>query len=557
MTNKIYLPCGNKSEQNCNFSGSSEAYHETGFSRIGGVEYNIRNLQKVNKIFYIISRGDSLEWIEEKQWEASNSEESMNLKSVVYLPACSPENMGDPDFCRDYGVRYPYYAGSMAHGISSEDMVESLARAGILSFFGTAGLTPVRVESAIDRQSGKLGDLPHGYNLIHTPNEPNLESSIVDLYIKKNVHLIEASAYLSLTLPIIRFRVNGIHRNSEGEIVTPNRIIAKVSRVEVAARFFSPPPENYLQTLLDIGEITQEQADLARQIPVAQDITAEADSGGHTDNRPAITLLPTIMALRDRLQAEYKYSQKLRVGLGGGISTPASAVAAFAMGAAFIVTGSVNQACVESGTSPLVREMLAQTEQADVTMAPAADMFEMGVKLQVLKRGTMFPMRSHKLYELYENYDKIEDIPAQEILKLEKTFFRSPIDKIWEQTCTYFNERDKTQIERASRDPKYKTALIFRWYLGQSSHWATAGDESRRVDYQIWCGPSMGAFNEWTKGTFLEKPQNRKVVTVALNILHGAAVIFRLNFLRMQGFRQLADFTPLPLEERQIREFLT
>ena len=27
-------------------------------------------------------------------------------------------------------------------------------------------------------------------------------------------------------------------------------------------------------------------------------------------------------------------------------------------------------------------------------MAPAADMFEMGVKLQVLKRGTMFPMRA-------------------------------------------------------------------------------------------------------------------------------------------------------------------
>ena len=34
-------------------------------------------------------------------------------------------------------------------------------------------------------------------------------------------------------------------------------------------------------------------------------------------------------------------------------------------------------------------------------MAPAADMFEMGVKLQVLKRGTMFPMRAQKLYELY------------------------------------------------------------------------------------------------------------------------------------------------------------
>lgn len=44
----------------------------------------------------------------------------------------------------------------------------------------------------------------------------------------------------------------------------------------------------------------------------------------------------------------------------------------------------------------------------DIMMAPAADMFEMGVKLQVLKRGTMFGMRSQKLYEIYENYNSIE-----------------------------------------------------------------------------------------------------------------------------------------------------
>jgi hypothetical protein len=41
----------------------------------------------------------------------------------------------------------------------------------------------------------------------------------------------------------------------------------------------------------------------------------------------------------------------------------------------------------------------------------------------------------------------------------------------------------------------------------------------RKIDYQVWCGPSMGAFNEWAQGTFLEQPKNRKIVTVALNIL--------------------------------------
>ena len=83
---------------------------------------------------------------------------------------------------------------------------------------------------------------------------------------------------------------------------------------------------------------------------MAHDVTAEADSGGHTDNRPAITLLPTMLALRDRLQKQFNYADPPRVGLAGGIATPASVAAAFAMGAAYVLTGSVNQACVESGS---------------------------------------------------------------------------------------------------------------------------------------------------------------------------------------------------------------
>src|SRR5207302_1218080 len=183
------------------------------------------------------------------------------------------------------------------------------------------------------------------------------------------------------------------------------------------------------------------------QVPMAQDVTAEADSGGHTDNRPAITLIPTLIALRDRLQRQYGYELHLRVGAAGGIATPASAAAAFAMGAAYVLTGSINQACVESGSSDVVREMLAQAEQADVIMAPAADMFEMGVKVQVLKRGTMFAMRAAKLYELYRAYGGLDEIPAAERAALEKNYFRAPLDEIWAQTRAFFLQRDPPQVE--------------------------------------------------------------------------------------------------------------
>jgi PfaD family protein len=437
----------------------------------------------------------------------------------------------------------------MANGIGSVEVVEAMARAGMLGFFGAAGLSLRAIEPAIDRLARNVGELPYGFNLIHSPNEPDLEAAVVDLYLRRKVQLVEASAYLDLTLPIVRFRVHGIHRHLDGRVIAPNRVIAKVSRVEVAAKFMSPPPPPMLRALLERREITPEQADLASQIPMAQDITAEADSGGHTDNRPAITLIPTMMALRDRMQTRYGYSQPLRVGAAGGIATPASAAAAFAMGAAYILTGSINQACVEAGTSEAARLMLTQAEQADTMMAPAADMFEMGVKVQVLKRGTMFPMRATKLYELYRTYSGLEELPGSERTTLEKTVFRSPVGEIWRQTQAFFQERDPRQIERAEKDPKHKMALVFRWYLGQSSRWAKSGDPSRKIDYQIWCGPAMGAFNEWVKGSFLEKAENRRVALVAMNILYGAAVLLRVQNLRSQGIQPPTNFTsPAPME---------
>jgi hypothetical protein len=78
---------------------------------------------------------------------------------------------------------------------------------------------------------------------------------------------------------------------------------------------------------------------------------------------------------------------------------------------------------------------------------------------------------------------------------------------------------------------------------------------NRQIDYQIWCGPSMGAFNEWTAGTFLEKPENRDTATVAMNLLYGAAVATRIGTLNRSGVALPAEVTrvpPLPLD--QIRQ---
>jgi len=467
--------------------------------------------------------------------------ETDSLPLAGFSPVSSPRQLGDISFCEDHDLRFPYMCGAMANGIASIELVVAATNAGLLASFGAAGLTLPEIENAAKHLTESLGSKPFCFNLIFSPNEKGHEDAVVSLYIKYGIRLVEASAYMKLTLPAVRYRVHGIHRNADGEIETPNRIIAKASRIEVATKWFSPPPEKMLAQLISSGDITEEQATLAAQIPMAQDLTVEADSGGHTDNRPAITLLPN-------------YTMPLRVGAAGGIATPASAAAAFSMGAAYIVTGTVNQACVESGSSDIVRKMLAEAQQADVTMAPAVDMFEMGVKLQVLKRGTMFAMRGNKLYELYRAYDSINAIPEKERQSLEKSIFKAPLNDIWQLTRDFFNERDPEQIVKAEQDAKHKMALIFRWYLGLSSRWANAGEESRQVDYQVWCGPSMGAFNEWSKDSFLAEPANRSIATVAMNLLYGAAVVTRINGLRTQGVKFSDQVTHMVPQEISVIE---
>src|SRR5438128_2093731 len=57
-----------------------------------------------------------------------------NGNSAVHVPAFRLEHLGDPSFCADHGIRFPYLAGAMANGIGSADIVEAMGRAGMLAF---------------------------------------------------------------------------------------------------------------------------------------------------------------------------------------------------------------------------------------------------------------------------------------------------------------------------------------------------------------------------------------------------------------------------------------
>jgi PfaD family protein len=456
--------------------------------------------------------------------------------TVGTLPPLYPEWLGDRDFGEVHGVRFPYIAGEMARGIATTRMVIAMARAEMLGIFGAAGLDPRAIERAIDEISGALGgDRPWGVNLIYSPAEPAMEEQTAELLLRRGVPIISASAYMDITLPLARCAATGLRPGPAGAIVRPVRIFAKVSRPEVAEKFMSPAPASLLDALVARGQLTQDEARLAAQVPVAEDVTVEADSGGHTDNQPLGAMLPAILSLRDQIAARYGYRRRIRVGAAGGLGSPQAVAGAFALGAAYVLTGSVNQLAVESGVSDDARALLAQADLMDVMMAPAADMFEMGVQVQVLRRGTLFGPRARRLYEIYREYPSIEGLPPDVRGALERETLHASLEEVWAQTVSFWQQRDPAQLTRAAEDARHRMALLFRWYLGNSSRWAAEGDTSRRADYQLWAGPAVGAFNRWTAGSFLAQPRERTVTQIALNLLEGATVITRAHQARTYG----------------------
>ncbi|MBI5768906.1 MAG: PfaD family polyunsaturated fatty acid/polyketide biosynthesis protein [Verrucomicrobia bacterium] len=470
---------------------------------------------------------------------------------IGHLPPIYPEWLGARSFGAVHGTRFPYVVGEMARGIASTRLVVAAARTGAIGFFGSGGLPLARVDPALAEIARELGDeAPWGCNLIHSPNEPELEAALVGLLLRRGVRRVCASAFMDLRATVVHYAFAGIRRETDGRIVRPNHLWAKISRPEVARQFLQPAPAGMLQALVDEGKLTAAEAALAAHLPVAEDITVEADSGGHTDNRPLTALFPLIAAQALEIARAHQYEQVPRIGAAGGLGTPAALAAAFQMGAAFVVTGSVNQSAVEAGLSADAKQLLAAAGVADCAMAPSADMFELGVKVQVLRKGTFFPQRATRLYELYQKHAALEEIAPGEREKLEKEIFRQPLSAVWAECEEFFRQRAPAELTAAERNPRHRMALVFRWYLGRSSYWPIAGEASRRADYQLWCGPAMGSFNQWVAGSFLEAPENRTVAQLALNLLEGAAVVTRAAQLRSCGVAVPAaasEFRPRPL----------
>lgn len=467
------------------------------------------------------------------------AEEAAAASPPPSLPTSRPsrgltvDSLGSRAFREDFGLRHPYVCGAMYQGISSEEMVVRMGQAGMLAFFGAGGLPMSEVAATIASIRARLPETtPFGVNFIAHLNHPQLEDELTDLLLAQGVRIVEASAFMEVTPALVRYRAHGLHGAGSGKITARNRVIAKVSRPEVAAQFLAPAPERIITKLVERGAMTTDQAELLRHVPMADAICVESDSGGHTDQGMPFTLIPAVLRVRDDAADRFPRFGRVHVGAGGGIGTPEAAAAVFVLGADFITTGSINQCTVEARTSDAVKDMLEGAAVRDTAYAPSGAMFELGSKVQVLKKGLFFPARAEKLVSLYRQYDSLAAIDSVTRRQIEERYFRSNFETVWDTIRT---RSSAEEIAQAERMPKHKMALVFKRYFKDASRWALTGHMDRKVDFQIHCGPALGAFNQWVAGSALESWRNRHVDAIALKLLDETAALLNRRFAALRG----------------------
>lgn len=459
--------------------------------------------------------------------------------TLVNLPLkckLTGKSIGSDQFKTDYETEYAYIGGGLYRGISSVDYVVRMAKAGLLSFLGAGGLSLKDIDDALLKISEQLTHKQvFGVTVLSDFGDQQHEMALIELLLSHEVNVLETVAFLDVSPALVLFCLRGLSRDSEGNICAKNKIIARVFRPEIAETFLKPAPERMVNLLLEQKKITPEQAQLAKSVPIAHDLCVDANVGGISDRNSLLTLLPQVVATRDKMRLEYGYKRVVRVGAVGSFGAPDSVVAAIMIGAEFIETNSINQCSVEAETSASVKEMLSKVQTHDIDYAPFSDLFELGGKVQVVRKGSFFSSRAQRLFELWQRFNSLNELDAGLIYQLENNYFRKSLDDVWRDVYAHYQENNPQEIIKANRNKKHRMALIFRWYLTQSFDFARLGNEARRVDFQVHCSPAMGAFNAWVKGTELEPWQNRHVDVIGKKLMDSSAEILQQRIIKICG----------------------
>ncbi|WP_244933313.1 acyltransferase domain-containing protein [Micromonospora tulbaghiae] len=365
--------------------------------------------------------------------------------------ASRPRPAGSSGLRADYGIRYACLAGSSPFGVTSPAFLRRLSGAGLLGFFGAQGLTLPEIRAAL----AELRDVRR-YG-VAWPSGGD-ERALCDLYLAHDVRHVEVTGPLAVVSPqLVRFR------HGDG----PRQVMVRAPDLATAVRFLRPADPATVRALAAAGHLDGASAGAVAREAVATDVAVERD---------AHALVPALVALRGR------EAPGARIGVAG-VGTPAAVAAAFALGADFVVTTTVNQCTVEAATSDAAKDLLAALDVTDVREAPDPDLFELGARSPVAHRGTLFAARAEELYRMFLRYDRLADVGPRRLAELERTHFGRPLDEV------------RADLGVAGRDDRGVLASVCAAYCREATAAALRGTPGQRLNYRVPASTDVGAFN--------------------------------------------------------------
>ncbi|MEU4594511.1 acyltransferase domain-containing protein [Micromonospora aurantiaca (nom. illeg.)] len=392
--------------------------------------------------------------------------------------ASRPRPAGSPGLRSDYGIRYACLAGSSPFGVTSPAFLRRLSEAGLLGFFGAQGLAPPEIRAAL----AELRDVRR-YGMAWPSGGD--ERALCDLYLAHDVRHVEVTGPLAVVSPqLVRFR------HGDG----PRQVLVRAPDLATAVRFLRPADPATVRTLAAAGHLDGGAAGAAAREAVATDVAVERD---------AHALVPALVALRDR------EAPGARIGVAG-VGTPAAVAAAFALGADFVVTTTVNQCTAEAATSDAAKDLLAALDVTDIREAPDPDLFELGARSPVAHRGTLFAARAEELYRMFLRYDRLADVGPRRLAELERTHFGRPLDEV------------RADLGVAGRDDRRVLASVCAAYCREATAAALRGTPGQRLNYRVPASTDVGAFNRLVAAEPLADWRARHAESVTERLLSEA-----------------------------------
>lgn len=420
--------------------------------------------------------------------------------------------LGSSDFKTEYDTEFAYVVGGLYHGVSSAAMIRTLNNAGIVGFLGLQGMDLNAGKELLDTALQSVPKERIGTHIVYNGLKPEESASALQMIIEYDIRRIEISGFFKPSQELILYRLRGLSYGKNDIPQSAYKMIVYVNNPKVMEEFLKPASEQLIGRLLTQRKITEEEAVIAAKLPICDDICIDNVSSG----AGRLSWISNLKHYARELSEKYGIKKMVRIGIGGGIGNPEMLALAFLAGADFVTTRSMNQCTAEAETSPQVKDLLQSAAENDFTYAPVEELFEFGEKVSVLKRGTLYPIRALKLYEIYTKYNSIEEISEKEKKLITEKYFHMSFEEMFERAA-----RELTPAEQriASEQPKYKMSLIFKGFLKQCLLWAQTGKAGEEINFAVVSGSEMADANRWLKNSGLEEWSTRHVDELAKRMM--------------------------------------